>query len=440
MPSNEEIRTLSDQAVRKLQTYSRRVRDDQVNTPQRPAVAVHSVYMDTSQAPELYVALTPEDGLPSSETVGTVSTLETTLEGAECQVYYMVVDDGALAPIDGLTPRVYNLSSKEVGGGNWVLIARDKSGTWYAIAVLGSRRGNNYGEGECQLLKLNTDDCVVISYLNDETGEIDEYYLPYAGNNSWTSSDVFIYPCGGGSGVFELVYEAGEFHLYLGGLELLKCGDGCYSGSWITGHGIDESGTGAPESEPCNACAFTVCVKCGCCPIAGWDGPGWYCVNDLTSGTGTGTSDDECEVQYLMEEDICDDDIRICSGPYETEEEATAVCGGPIPAATNCNDITASLGTLPVPYSETYNIANGVTHWFWVPRAAGTISVNIVGTNITGSDCGISAPPAGCGGFCVGFTGGTPPCTSTNVGDGLLISVLASADTTYTITTAATGC
>lgn len=69
--------------------------------------------------------------------------------------------------------------------------------------------------------------------------------------------------------------------------------------------------------------AFTVRIACDCCPIAGWDGAGWYCV--LDEGGEDCETDDRVAVE-LLEADRCDDTITICSGPYATEEEADAAC------------------------------------------------------------------------------------------------------------------
>lgn len=294
--------------------------------------------MDTSQAPEIYVAKIPSGGIPAAEHVGTAGGPPTSLSGAECQVYYLSTDDGILNPIDGNTRWVYNLSTNDITGTGWVLIVREKGGDWVAVNVVRSAYGDEAGAGQCQFAKLNTDDCVKISYLNSETGEVEEYYLRFDGtSNSWKSAENFLYP--GGSGTFEFEYSLGQFHLYLGGNHLINCGDGCFTGSWITGHGTNESGTGTPESEPCNATAFTVCVSCSCCPITGWDGEGWYCVTDDSTGTGTGTGTGpgECEVMYLLDEDKCDTEITICSGPYDTEAGALSECLGPATPGSACD-------------------------------------------------------------------------------------------------------
>jgi hypothetical protein len=69
--------------------------------------------------------------------------------------------------------------------------------------------------------------------------------------------------------VFALWYSAGAVHLSLDGLELLDCGNGCFSGGPLTGH---DSQVGV---DPCDGPVFTVCVSCapscigtvavGCC-------------------------------------------------------------------------------------------------------------------------------------------------------------------------------
>src|SRR5262249_47821065 len=50
--------------------------------------------------------------------------------------------------------------------------------------------------------------------------------------------------------------------------------------------------------------------------------PGWYCVSRAAGGG--------CIPAELVDEDRCDPDISICSGPYEDEAAAAAVC--PFPA------------------------------------------------------------------------------------------------------------
>lgn len=351
----EPFVSFSQKDLQKIRAYAQRLRNIPINPVQRSAVVQHSVYADPSQAPEIYIAKIPDDGVPAAEYVGTAGGPPTSLTGAECQVYRLLEEDGQLGIVDSVTQRVYNLSTKEISGTGWILIKRDKFGTYIADAVITSSYGDQPGAGQCSLAKLNSDDCVVITYRNGTTGEVEKYYLRFDPlSSTYKSSDLFLYP--GGSGTFELGYVDGRFRLLLGGLELLNCGDGCFTGSWITGHGADETGTGSDVSEPCNATAFTVCLTCGCCPIPGWDGEGWYCVTDdsVGSGTGTGTALEECVVIYLMEEDRCDDEITICSGPYESEAAADAECGAVIPSCCDGDLGDSAYDTL---YAHLVNIS-----------------------------------------------------------------------------------
>lgn len=73
---------------------------------------------------------------------------------------------------------------------------------------------------------------------------------------------------------------------------------------------------------------FVVRFTCDCCPIAGWAGPGWYCVREA------GTSD-TCTPVELLEADRCSTTVEICSGPYANQAAAAAVC--PSAITTSCN-------------------------------------------------------------------------------------------------------
>jgi hypothetical protein len=147
----------------------------------------------------------------------------------------------------------------------------------------------------------------------------------------WTSDpDEYVYPLG--SGVVEFWFAGGMVHLSVDGLELLDCGDGCFTGGPLTGH-VSQEG-----EVPCEADTFTLCVECHCCPIPGWDGPGWYCVED------TGPAD--CIPVYIdAGVPSCDgESYTICSGPYATREEAEEDCsgGGPGPLTECCSGGTIS--------------------------------------------------------------------------------------------------
>jgi hypothetical protein len=82
----------------------------------------------------------------------------------------------------------------------------------------------------------------------------------------------------------------------------------------------------------CEPNAFTVVVECSCCPPDRWQGPGIYCLVD----EGETCDDLENACVELLDEDICDPDLVICSGPYATQEECEGACVTLGPADPTC--------------------------------------------------------------------------------------------------------
>ncbi len=80
-----------------------------------------------SLGPEVYVAYTPVGGIPANPTTGTASDI---LSSAECEIYRKD-ENGRMELVEGLTKIVYNLSLVDVPELEWVLLKRDKWGTWF---------------------------------------------------------------------------------------------------------------------------------------------------------------------------------------------------------------------------------------------------------------------------------------------------------------------
>lgn len=59
---------------------------------------------------------------------------------------------------------------------------------------------------------------------------------------------------------------------------------------------------------------------------------------DATSAPRPKVGSGGCRAVYLTNADRCNHSIRICSGPYDSEEEALAACPGPVPGtiSTTC--------------------------------------------------------------------------------------------------------
>lgn len=259
-------------------------------------------------APEVYAA----------KTVLPIPARDGTTPGTEmADIYAISLTNGnaelpTLVPVTPLNQRVYNLSSQEIPAERYPIVWRDKFGRWLTMGT--GEENDEPGTGtqsysSCEsIAKIKTTDCVVV-----RTG-LKNYYLRHDGSG-WTSAETFDW--GTGSGVFRFEWNAdtGLADLLLGGLRLLNCGAGCYSGGPLTGHGsnLDNS---------CNGVAFTVCVECHCCPDPMWNGDAWYCVK---TGVGVGTGADQCEPLFVTEALACS--VEICSGPYPSYEAAAAVCG-----------------------------------------------------------------------------------------------------------------
>jgi hypothetical protein len=81
-------------------------------------------------APEVYVGLTPAGGIPAL-----IGTAPAKPGKAECQVYR--VDTKPTGPeleeVKNLVRDVHNLTGAALPGNDWVLLARDKWGTWFAV-------------------------------------------------------------------------------------------------------------------------------------------------------------------------------------------------------------------------------------------------------------------------------------------------------------------
>lgn len=105
-----------------------------VNNYGRPKVG--TVDHEEQQAPEVYVARTPQegiDGLVADES----GNLEDSLNYADCDIYRLnrLETSSKLERVGTLSKRVYNLSTTSVQGDRWVPVARDKCGSWYVMGA-----------------------------------------------------------------------------------------------------------------------------------------------------------------------------------------------------------------------------------------------------------------------------------------------------------------
>lgn len=318
------------------------------------------------RTPEVLIVLTPPEGIPFADYDNSTGTGSPTFENnliysAECTVYGPedTTDTEATLVETDRTITVYNISiDTDVPGDTWILAIKEKYGYWIAVSGFGGSEaiddpGTGTGTGitgaYCDLAAIRRTDCISVS---TDQGT---FRLEYA-DGIWTSNDVYDYTAD--IGVFKFWYADGSVHLSLNDIELMNCGNGCFTGGPLTGHGVQVeggtgtgTGTGVYPPVYCDGETFTVCVECSCCLDAGW-----YCV-DLGDG---------CEAAYLEVTDACDLAASICSGPYDTEEDALIDCPAPIPGiATECcpsydtpQTVYAHFST---PFGGTYSGMDGLT-------------------------------------------------------------------------------
>jgi hypothetical protein len=161
-----------------------------------------------------------------------------------------------------------------------------------------------------------------------------QYWNPDGAPAAWTN---WPFDWSGGSGTVTLTFDTtagphdGTPVLTIDGKTLLtRCvgSDATFSGGQRNGF----TGTAAEPTTPCDPNDFTLRVTCDCCPIDGWQGDGWYCVED------TGPTD--CYAIELLEaaDDHCDgaDPFVICSGPYASQALAEVDCPPPETVQTDC--------------------------------------------------------------------------------------------------------
>lgn len=138
-----KVVTLNEASARELKDLAAEVRRLLRSASGRAAVDIE----DGGQAPELFVARAPSPG-------GIPPMVDTTPGHTNCKVYQAVYpapdsDDIELVEIGDDTRPVYSLLQDEVPADTWVLVQRDKTGTWWTThsASLASK-----GDASCRYL------------------------------------------------------------------------------------------------------------------------------------------------------------------------------------------------------------------------------------------------------------------------------------------------
>ena len=159
------VLTPNDEAI--LSELIRAHKNRPQNTTQRPRRD-----QDENEAPEVYVARTIENGIPPLvEEPG--AGIKDQPGYAYCEVYRITKASTRfeLRPIPGLRKRVFNLTLETIPAGQWVLIARDKPGSWHVV------RGGSGGADPEIDVEITSFDC--------GTGRMGFKQIRHTGGKNW---------------------------------------------------------------------------------------------------------------------------------------------------------------------------------------------------------------------------------------------------------------
>lgn len=250
----KKLLALSDADLRLLEQVLGKVRRQSQTTHGREDISAEADL--TVQAPEIYVARVPADGI-SGLTIVEEGAADQPGE-ADCDIYRLdaAVNPPALEEVEGLSRAVYNLATTAIAGNTWVLITRDKFGQWYVAgqgaaenawveitsisSEAGTGTGIDYYQGEYYTWEdgswVSQGDCWVHP-INLETlglgikypGRLDDDLAPGVGTGAdWPV--YHIYP--GKSEVVKVTGEAVD-DIYPGVLQWYN------AGTWVDGDAIE---------------------------------------------------------------------------------------------------------------------------------------------------------------------------------------------------------
>jgi hypothetical protein len=136
---NDAVVSMTPQDVLLLRRMLKDYLNGRFNTVNRPAVDEPDPI-----APEVYVALTPSGGIPALGGSGT----DVDAVATNCEIYRLLpsngTDPGSGLQDAGFTKPIYNLYGAW-GGNSWVVVKRDKWGTWWTDPK--SSTGTGFSDG-----------------------------------------------------------------------------------------------------------------------------------------------------------------------------------------------------------------------------------------------------------------------------------------------------
>lgn len=231
--------------------------------------------------------------------------------------------------------------------------------------------GEGTAGGGCAAINagMDTDDCLYVTVLSASglCSTIDTTQVSVlvwdAGDSRWESTYDFDTTGSGTDGPVHFGFTNGVPWMTIDGVYGTPMG--CDDGGLLFSFGGAVLCAGGTETLCENY--FVVKVECSCCPIDGWEGPGWYCV--VAAGDTCGVDQQYCV--ELLHGDRCDTDIVICSGKYASEAACDGACTGAIAAVnTDCC-------TNPIPETLNWTITAKVGVCSCAPTS-GTVTYDAV--------------------------------------------------------------
>lgn len=131
-----DVYVLSRELMEAVRRAEEAVRQARQNTENRQVVEDPPI-----QTPEVYIALTPAGGIPALTVLPGTGTGGYDQPGvAECNIYQARFIGGSpltpeIVPVPNVSRLVYNLSTTAIGGDVWILLVRDKYGSWIADPI-----------------------------------------------------------------------------------------------------------------------------------------------------------------------------------------------------------------------------------------------------------------------------------------------------------------
>lgn len=130
---------------------------------------------------DIYLARTPDTGIPALTEATGASNYDTP-GSATCYIYKVSTDgttgESSIKPVDQTRRKVFNVSHEDIGGNRWIVVVKDKFGSWFATIAGEPIDANNTGTGT----GLTPSDCPQIPGVSvDDLAEttVEDYTLGY---------------------------------------------------------------------------------------------------------------------------------------------------------------------------------------------------------------------------------------------------------------------